>query len=72
LPLPGFLKFEASGSISVGAGLSALVFAGPETRAGFGAWRRFAVVVAWLRNLVDLSPAFIACPKPQDSVIVPA
>ncbi|MGA8561541.1 MAG: hypothetical protein WB685_19210, partial [Pseudolabrys sp.] len=32
----------------------------------FGAWRRFAVVVAWLRDLVGLSPAFIACPKPQD------
>jgi hypothetical protein len=26
----------------------------------------FAVVVAWLRDLVGLSPAFIACPKPQD------
>ena len=24
------------------------------------------MVVAWLRDLVGLSPAFIACPKPQD------
>ena len=66
LPLPGFLKFERKPFGFCLAGLSTLVFAGLETRAAFGAWRRFAVVVAWLRDLVGLSPAFIACLKSRD------
>jgi hypothetical protein len=40
-----------------------LGFAARETRAAFGAWRRFTVVVALLRDLVGLPPAFIACLK---------
>jgi hypothetical protein len=46
------------------AGLSAFVLAGLETRAAFGAWRRFAVVV--VRFPDGPLPAFIACPKLQD------
>jgi hypothetical protein len=46
--------------------LSTFAFAGRETLAAFVAWRCFAVVVAWLRDLVGLSPAFIACPKFQE------
>ena len=67
LPLPGFLKFERQAvRLPFGRDFRLSAFAGLETRAAFGAWRRFAVVVAWLRDLVGLSPAFIACPKPQD------
>lgn len=48
------------------AELSTFAFAGRETLAAFVVWRGFALVVAWLRDLVGLSSDFIACPKSQE------